>query len=130
MECLNFFYIFWWWLLHCSAYLVPINVAIVLNILSILLRYLLRKWLLWISKNQWYLLFYSKDQCPKCWLALFYSTFLIFFILLGDSMIIFLFFDGFIVGWEFSISGLLNSNKEYFSSSKWSKLSKRFIYED
>ena len=64
---LYFFSIFWWWLLHCSASLVPTKVAMVLKILSILRICLLRKWLLWISINQWYRLFYSRAQCPNFW---------------------------------------------------------------
>ena len=59
-----FFSIFWWWLRHCSASLLPMKMAIVLKILSSLLISLQIKWWWWISKNQWYLLFSSNDQCP------------------------------------------------------------------
>lgn len=64
MKFPYFFYVFWWWLRHCSACLVPTNISMDLKILSILLRCLLRKWLKCISRNQWYLLCSSTLQCP------------------------------------------------------------------
>ena len=59
-----FFYIFWWWLRHCYAYRLPIKDDIVLNILSVLLKCLRIKCLLWSYKNQWYFLFYYGVQWP------------------------------------------------------------------
>lgn len=84
-KVLCFFSIFWWWLRHCYASRVPTNFAMVVNMRSILLRLRFMKWLWWIYKNQWYLLFSSTDQCPIIWFGFFYLSIgigLIFFYLI------------------------------------------------
>lgn len=80
-----FFSIFWWWLLHCSASLLSTKEAIDLKILSVRLKCLFRKWLLWIYKNQWYFLFSSRLQCPNFWLLV-ESSKLFCFRGLGESL--------------------------------------------
>lgn len=68
------------------------------------------KWLWWISRNQWYLLFSSTDQWPNSWFGFFY-----FYLSVGRGLhffsLIFIIFDfwyavvlGVIFYWQFTTS--------------------------